>query len=159
MERNSSSNIPPVLGIGKVLSGPEERNSDPALPVGTGDCTSITSGSWCTNLYLRPGAVGVKPQSRSTIRPATEGDIQTLQSIIHTMSPFASRYARLMFRILGLGPRLVVLPSRPDRLGSSSSTRILTSKVENSARRCSRIVKEGSLRDDMQKYIVSRSLG
>ncbi len=131
---------------------------------------STTRGSWCTNLYLRPGFVmlfldgvllvgAVRPHRRSTIRAATGGDVQTLQSIIQTMSPLASRYARLMFRILGLGPRLVVRPSRPERLGSSSSTSILASKAGKSESRRSRIDRAGSLREEMQKNIVNRSRG
>lgn len=132
--------------------------------------TSTTRGSWWTNLYLRPSIIvllfddvplvgAVRPHRRSTIRAATKGDVQTLQSIIHTMSPFTSRYARLMFRILGLGPRFVVRPSRPERFGSSSSTSILASKAGKSKSRRSRIEMAGSLREEMQKYIVSRSRG
>lgn len=123
---------------------------------------STTRGSWCTNLYLRFGfavwvadrilvAGGEKPQRRSTIRAATGGDIQTLQSIIHTISPLASRYARLMFLILGLGPRLVVLPLRPERFGSSSSTSIFASKAGKSVNSRSRVGRAGSLREEMQK--------
>ena len=93
----------------------------------------------------------MKPQRRSTNRPATKGLIQTLQSIIHTISPFASRYALLIFRILGFGPRFVVLPLRPERFGSSSSTRIFASKEGKSWSRRSRIDVAGSLRDEMQK--------
>lgn len=135
--------------------------------------TSTTRGSWCTNLYFR-GRVrgfacfpvyvyfdvrGAKPQRRSTMRAATGGDTQTLQSMIHIMSPFASRYARLMFRILGFGPKFVVLPSRPERFGSSSSTSILASKAGKSESKRSRIGRAGSLREEMQKLIVNRSEG
>ena len=95
--------------------------------------------------------VGVKPQSRSTMRAATEGDIQTLQSIIHIMSPLASRYALLIFRIFGLGPRLLAFPLRPDSLGSSSSTSVFASKEGKSEITRSRIEKAGSLRVEMQK--------
>lgn len=113
--------------------------------------TSTTRGSWCTNLYLRPGLLGVKPHSRSTIRPATPWLIQTLQSMIHITSPFASRYPLLMFLIFGFGPRLWISPSRPERLGSSSSTRIFASKVENSVSSRWRTGYAGSSRDAMQK--------
>ena len=93
----------------------------------------------------------MKPQRRSTNRPATKGLTQTLQSIIHTISPFASRYALLIFLILGFGPRFVVWPLRPERLGSSSSTRILASKEGKSWSRRSRIGSAGSSRDEIQK--------
>ncbi len=176
MERKSSSRRPPLWATGRLLrrmlSGSAGGPDESAGVVWGMEVveTSTTSGSWCTNLYLRPGVVvlrfggvllvgAVRPHRRSTIRAATGGDVQTLQSIIHTMSPFASRYARLMFRILGLGPRFVVRPSRPERFGSSSSTSIFASKAGKSKSRSSRIEMAGSLRDEMQKYIVSRSRG
>ena len=101
----------------------------------------------------------MKPQRRSTNRPAAKGLTQTLQSIIHNISPFASRYALLIFRILGFGPRFVVRPLRPERFGSSSSTKISASKEGKSWSRRSRIGVAGSLRDEIQKYMVNRSGG
>lgn len=103
------------------------------------------------SLEVRLLGCEVKPQSRSTMRAATAGDTQTLQSMIHTMSPFASRYALLIFRIFGFGPRLVILPLRPDKFGSSSSTSIFASNDGKSDSRCSRIEMAGSLPVEMQK--------
>ena len=148
MLRNSSSSAaPPSVSIDDALC------RAPRI--------SVTRGSWCTNLYfftepLVFDSVGdVKPHSRSTIRPATSRPTQTLQSRIQMMSPLASRYARLMFLILGLGPRF-----RPsDRLGSSSSTSIRASKPGWSCRSCSRIGNEGSSRLETQKNIMSLCRG
>ncbi len=148
MERKSSSSSPPAIDNRPSLSDFED--SKPGS-LGSGEETSTTNGSWCTNLYFLPGAVGVKPHRRSTMRPATGGAIQTLQSTIHTTSPLASRYALLIFRILGFGPRLVALPLRPERFGSSFSTRIFASKSVKSDSRRSRIGRARSSREEMQK--------
>lgn len=126
--------------------------------LGEAEVTSTTRGSWCTNLYLIPLLLVPKPQRRSTMRPATPSPTHTLQSMIHIMSPFASRYPRLMFLILGFGPRLWIFPSRPERLGSASSTKIFASKFAKSSMRRSKIGNAGSPQDEMQKNTVNFSL-
>src|SRR5277367_2482252 len=116
--RNSSSIRPPP--IAKVLERPvgfldsAEISVDAATLMLSRPCaswlafscgTSTHIGKWWTNLYFffsEPAFVS--PQSLSTMRPHTPRPTQTLQSMIHTMSPTASRYPLLMFRIFGLGP-------------------------------------------------------
>ena len=64
--------------------------------------TSTQRGRWWTNLWPLPSRWS--PSSKRTLRSRIPGGTQMLLSKIHTISPLASLYPLLRFRIFGLGP-------------------------------------------------------
>jgi hypothetical protein len=70
--------------------------------------------------------------------------------MIHSISPFASRYPLLIFRILGLGPRLCSLPPYPE-IGIFFFNENLRIEGREIREETFQDRKAGSSRDEMQK--------